>query len=91
MYYYLEHNKSLKHNISLSFCAFLYNGVCFNGLKLSISDVIDSQKLSNGDGKLQFFGRDYNLYVLDMQEKSVKDKKFLLALQNFAQNEQEWD
>ena len=51
---------SLHCNISLSFCALLYNGVCFFGLKLSISDVIISQKGSNGDRKLQFFKRDYN-------------------------------
>ena len=29
-------------------------------LKLSISDVIVSQKSSNGDGKLHFFVLDYN-------------------------------
>ena len=29
-------------------------------LKLSVSDVIVSKKSSNGGGKLQFFGRDYN-------------------------------
>ena len=28
-------------------------------LKLSICDVILSQKSSNGDGKQRFFGRDY--------------------------------
>ena len=31
-----------------------------NVLKLSVSDVIVSQKGSNGDKKLQFFGPDYN-------------------------------
>ena len=50
---------SLHWNIPLSFCSFLYNGICFGGLKLSVSDVIVSQKGSNGDRKLQFFGRDY--------------------------------
>ena len=34
----------------------MYNGVCFNGLKLSVIDVIVSQKSSNGDGQLQIFG-----------------------------------
>ena len=29
-------------------------------IKLSLSDVIFSQKGSNGDAKIQFFGRDYN-------------------------------
>ena len=35
--------------ISLSFWSFLYNGVCFDVFKLSVSDVIVSQKDSNGD------------------------------------------
>ena len=78
---------SLHCNISLSNCEFSYNGVCFNVLKLSVSDALVSQKGSNGEGKLQFFGQDHNLYVLDTQEKSVRDKKLLLGLQNFAQNE----
>ena len=30
---------SLHCNISLSFCSFLYNGVRFNRLKLSVSDI----------------------------------------------------
>ena len=51
-------NSSLHWLISLSFCLFLYNGVCYNQLKLSISYVIVIQKGSNGDGKLHFFGRD---------------------------------
>ena len=38
-------------NISLSFCSFLYNGVCYDVLKLSVSDVIVSQKGSNGETK----------------------------------------
>ena len=42
----------------LSFCLFSYNGVCYDGLKLSVSDVIVGQKGSNGDRKLQFFGWD---------------------------------
>ena len=53
-------NSSLHCNFSLSFCSFSYNGVHFDGLKLSVNDVIVSQKESNGNGKLQFFGRDYN-------------------------------
>ena len=44
---------SLHCNFSVSFCSFLYNGVYFDGLKLFVSDVIFSQKGSNGDGKLQ--------------------------------------
>ena len=35
---------SLHCNISLSFCSFLYNGVYFNRLKLSVNDVIVNQK-----------------------------------------------
>ena len=51
----------MNSNISLSFCSFLYNGVYLDKLKLSVSDVIVSQKKgSNGNGKLQFFGWDYN-------------------------------
>ena len=40
----------------VTFLSFLYNGECFNGFKLSVSDIIVSQKSSNGDGQLQFFG-----------------------------------
>ena len=50
---------SLHRGISLSFYLFLYNGVCFDELKLSVYNVIFSQKGSNGDKKLQFFGRDF--------------------------------
>ena len=35
---------SLHCNISLSFCLFLYNGVCFDELNLSFSDIIVIQK-----------------------------------------------
>ena len=42
------------------FCLFSYSGVYFDGLKLSVSDIIVSQKSSNGDGNLRFFGQDYN-------------------------------
>ena len=38
---------------SLSFCLFSNIGVCFDGLKLSANDVIDSQKCSNREGMLQ--------------------------------------
>ena len=51
---------SLHWIISLSFCSFSYKGLCFVKLKLSVSDVIVSQKGSNGDRKLHFFGRDYD-------------------------------
>ena len=43
---------SLPWLISLSFCSFAYNGVYYDRFKLSISEVIVSQKSSNGDGKL---------------------------------------
>ena len=56
-YYFLS---SLHWSISLSFCSFLYNGVYYDVLKLSLSDVIVVQKGSNGDRKIQFFGWDYN-------------------------------
>ena len=36
--------------------------------KLSISDIIVSQKGSKGDGKLHFFGRDYVLLTLFAQK-----------------------
>ena len=51
---------SLHWIILLSFCSFSYNRVCYDELKLSVSDVIFSLKGSNGDGNLHFFGRDYN-------------------------------
>ena len=40
----LERVSSLHWISSLSFCSYLYSGVCFNGLKLSVSDLIVSQK-----------------------------------------------
>ena len=44
--------------------------VCFRTMEYvrsSICDVIASQKGSNGDGKLHFFGRDYMLLALFAQ------------------------
>ena len=37
-------------------------------LKLSVSEVIITQKGSNGDGKLHFFGRGYVLLALFAQK-----------------------
>ena len=51
---------SLHWNISLSFCSFSYNGVCYDVSKLSVCDVIVSQKGSNGNRKLQLLGWVYN-------------------------------
>ena len=51
---------SLHCTFTLSFCSFSYNGVCYNGLEPSVSDIIVSQKSSKGDRKLLFFGWDYN-------------------------------
>ena len=34
--------------------------MCFDGFKLSVNGIIVSQKGSNRDRKLEFFGRDYN-------------------------------
>ena len=69
----LAHNSSLHCSISLSNCLFSYNGVCYNILKLSIIDVIVSQKGSNGNGKLHFFGRDYiPLYKKDIKQNHNK-------------------
>ena len=53
---------SLHWNFYLSFCLFSCNGICFDGLKLSASDIIVSQKGSNGDRKLHFFGRGYKYW-----------------------------
>ena len=41
----------------LSNCSFLYSGVYLVVLKLSISDIKVTQKGSNGDGMLHFFGQ----------------------------------
>ena len=43
---------------SLSLCLFSYFEVYFNRLKLSVDDIIVSQKGSNGDGKLGFYKRE---------------------------------
>ena len=40
-------------------------------LKVSISDVIVTQKGFNGDGKLHFYGRDYILLALFVQKTSL--------------------
>ena len=65
---------SLHCNISLSFCLFSYNGVGLNGLDLSVSDVIVSLKSSNGDGKLQFFRRDYNFTMIRRKHTPLYEK-----------------
>ena len=41
--------------ISLSVCSFSYNGVYYDQVKLSVSDIIVSLKGSNGDRKLLLF------------------------------------
>ena len=46
--------------IWLYFVSFSYNGVLFDGLTLSVNDIIVVQKSSNGNWKLQFFGQNYN-------------------------------
>ena len=57
-------NRVVSIAIFLSFCLFLYNGVCFEKLKFSVNVVvIVSQKRSNGDGKPQFYGRDCNFDI----------------------------
>ena len=50
-------NCSLHWIISLSFSSFWYNGVCYSWFKLSVNDIIVSQKKFHYE-KLQFFGRD---------------------------------
>ena len=58
-------------------------GQCYVILKFSFSDVIVSQKSSNEDGKLHFFGGTIillalfvsKMYVLDTKEQSVRVKK----------------
>ena len=63
---------SLHWNISLSFCSFSYSGICWDVLNLSVSDIIAIQKSSNGDRKLQFFGPDYNFFLLSLcKDKSL--------------------
>ena len=53
--------------------------VYFDGLKLSVSDVILIQKNSNGDRKLQFFGRDYN-FTRSLCAKHIFGKIILINL-----------
>ena len=45
------------HSHFIRFCTKL---VCFDGLKLSVNDILVNQNGSNGDRNLQFFGWDYN-------------------------------
>ena len=47
----------LFHSHFARFCTIEY---VFDGLKLSLSDVIVAQKGYNGEGKLHFFRWDYN-------------------------------
>ena len=51
---------SLHWMLSPSFSSFSHNEVYYNGLNFSVQEVIVSQKSSNSDRKLQFFGQDYN-------------------------------
>ena len=44
-------NSSLHWIISLYFCSFLYDGECFDELRLSVVEVKVNLKSSNGDGK----------------------------------------
>ena len=46
---------------------FLNSGVCFIGLELSVFDIMVSQKSSNEDEKLQFFGQDYRFIVCTLK------------------------
>ena len=39
-------------DFSLSFYSFSYNGVCFDGLKLSVNDVLDTMEQCVRDKKL---------------------------------------
>ena len=54
--------------MSLSFCSFLYIGVYCNVLKLSISDVIVSQKGSN------VLTRNKNTPVYEKDTKQIQNK-----------------
>ena len=47
-------------------------------VKLSICDVIVSQKGSNGDGKLHFFGRDYILLALVVKKIPLGQRGILI-------------
>ena len=46
-------------HFSLSFCPFLYSGLCYKQIMMSINDVIFVQKSSNGVEKFTFYGWDY--------------------------------
>ena len=54
-FYKIGSFSSLHWSFFLSFYSFSYSGVCYDVLKVSVSDIIVSQKSSNGEGKLQFF------------------------------------
>ena len=84
-----KHNlaSSLNCNISLSFCLFSYNGVCFKVLKLSVGDVIVSQKGSNGNGKLQLFGWDYRSFILSASKYCSKWAWALILTKHAIKNQ----
>ena len=64
--------------ISLSFCSFLYNGVCFDGLKLSVNDVIYSQKVPIETESCNSLGRTIILLALFAQNTSLGKDTFWL-------------
>ena len=79
---------SLHWIILLSNCSFLCNGVYKVKFKLSICDVIVIQKISTGDGKLHFFGRDYILLTLFAQ-KYIFGQRYMRHLNRHIQS-QKW-
>ena len=53
-------------------------------LSVSISDVKDIQKGSNGDGQLHFFGWDYVLLALFAQKYSIQIQYFFRKIISLA-------
>ena len=58
----------------------------YNGFKLFVSGVIVSQKVSNGDGKLQFFGGTIILLAFFVHEY-IFGQRYILHWKKIEQNE----
>ena len=56
----------------------------YDVLKLSVGNVIVSQKRSVGERKKHFFGRDSKCMCKRQRKKVLEPKYFLLALKNVA-------
>ena len=77
-------HSSLHWDISISVCSFSYNGVYYDQVKLSVSEIIVSQKGSNGDRKLLLCEKCHFLKrQIKKEERGVKKIFFKIEFVRF--------